>query len=41
MLEIWKIAYGTSWKLRKKSSIRTGEDVGLYQSIISIEINIQ
>jgi len=28
-VETFKIAYGTSWKLRGMSRIRNGEDIGL------------
>jgi hypothetical protein len=30
MDEIFEIAYGTSWKLRRRSWIRKGEEVELY-----------
>jgi len=30
MVEIFEIAYGTSWKARRKSWIRKGEEVELY-----------
>jgi hypothetical protein len=39
MVQILKIAYGTSWKSRKRSWIRTGEEVGLYKSKIGGNIN--
>jgi len=30
MVEIFEIAYGVSWKLRRRSWIRKGEEVELY-----------
>jgi hypothetical protein len=30
MVEIFEIAYSTSWKLRRRSWIRKGEEVELY-----------
>jgi len=30
MVEIFEIACGTSWKLRRRSRIRNGEEVELY-----------
>jgi len=30
MIEIFEIACGTSWKLRRRSGIRNGEEVMLY-----------
>jgi hypothetical protein len=35
MVEIFKIAYGTSWKSRKMGWKRKGQEVGLYMSKIS------
>jgi len=32
MVQIFKIAYSMSWKWRRMSSIRNGEDIGLYIS---------
>jgi hypothetical protein len=30
MVEILKIAYGTTWKSKRRSWIKMGEEVGLY-----------
>jgi len=35
MVEIFEIAYGASWKLRRRSWIRKGEEVELYLPKIS------
>jgi hypothetical protein len=36
-----KIAYGRSWKSRRRNWIRKDEEVGLYSGQISVSINME